>query len=98
MNEKEIISRSIRANKFLNDKFWTYDLQPWIDKEKRRLSDEYIGYPMEDKFRDKRERAKTRYTACDIIPQIISTWKRERDDIKRSKELKIADNAIQGAK
>jgi len=98
MTEKEKITRSIRASKFLDDKFWIEDLQPWIEKEKSRLEREFIGYPLEDKFDKDRERAKTRHTACDIIPGVINIWRREKEEIKRNKELKEADNLMQGAK
>jgi len=96
MTDKEKIARSNRAIEFLNSDFWLNDLQPWIEKEKRRLSDEYIGIRLDDKFNKDRERIRTRYTACDIIPGVLKVWKRDKDEIKRIRELKIADNAIKG--
>jgi len=96
MTDKEKLSRSNRAIQFLNSDFWINDLQPYIEKEKRRLSDEYIGYRLDKKFDKDRERTRTRHTACDIIPGVIREWKRDKDEIKRSRELKIADKAMQG--
>ena len=96
LTDKNKTARSTRALSFLNSNFWIEDLQPWIDNEKIRLSEEYIDYPMEDKFNKDRERAKTRYTACNIVPQIIKRWSKEKAEIKKNKELRIADKAMQG--
>lgn len=98
MTDKERLSRSSRAIQFLNSDFWLNDLCPYIEKEKRRLSDEYIGYRLDKKFDKDRERTRTRHTACDIIPGVIREWKRDKEMIKKNKELKIADNAIQGVR
>ena len=98
MTDKDKTARSIRALSFLNSDFYVNDLQPYIDKEKRKLEVEYMGYRMESKFDKDRERAKRRHTACDIIPGVIKIWSKEKREIKKNKELRIADNAIQGVR
>jgi len=98
MTDKDKARRSIRAIAFLKSDFWVNDLQPYIEKEKRRLEREYMDYQMIPKFDKDRERAKRRHTACDIIPGVVNIWSKERNEIKKNKELKIADNAIQGVR
>ena len=98
MTDKDKIARSNRALSFLNSDFYINDLLPYIDKEKRKLEIEYMDYPMEDKFNEKRERAKRRHTACDIIPGVINIWSKEKKEIKKNKELKIADKAMTGVR
>lgn len=98
MIDRDKIARSIRAITFLKSKFWVDDLQPYIEREKRRLEKEYMDYQMIPKFDKDRERAKRRHTACDIIPGVVNIWSKERNEIKKNKELKIADNIMTGAK
>lgn len=98
MTDKDKIKRSNRAIQFLNSDFWINDLQPYIEKEKRRLEVEYMGYQMIPKYDKDRERAKRRHTACDIIPGVLKIWSKDKLQIKKDRELKMADNAIKGVR
>jgi len=96
MIEKEKIQRSNLAAEFLDSRFWKDYLEPWIEKQKRRLEQENMALPNTEKFHQKREEMKSRWTACGMIEQILNEWRRDREFIEKSNKLEKARQKMSG--
>ena len=96
MIEKEKIERSNLATSFLDSILWKNYLEPWVENQKRRLEHENMALPNTDKFHQRREDMKSRWTACGMIGQILNEWRQDKISIEKSNELEKARQVMTG--